>query len=87
LEDPTAGLEEWNDAEIWYDEYLERDNNASPDEIIRYTEILAKQDLLLKVKGYLKNMSIDTPMIGVYGAGTDILHYGLQNSKLPKKLF
>lgn len=34
-------LEEWAIAELWYDRYLERDNNASPDEIIRYTEILS----------------------------------------------
>lgn len=34
-------LEEWAIAEIWYDQYLERDEDASPDEIIRYTEILS----------------------------------------------
>ena len=34
-------LEEWAIAEQWYDEYLARDDNASPDEIIRYTEILS----------------------------------------------
>ena len=34
-------LEEWALAELWYDRYLERDDDASPDEIIRYTEILS----------------------------------------------
>ena len=47
-------LEEWKDAEIWYDEYLKRDDNASPDEIIRYTEILAKTGSVLKGERILK---------------------------------
>jgi|GEM_PF-258415 tetratricopeptide (TPR) repeat protein len=47
-------LEEWNDAEIWYDEYLKRDDNASPDEIIRYTEILAKTGSITKGEKILK---------------------------------
>lgn len=34
-------LEEWSTAELWYDRYLERDPDAVPDEIIRYTEILS----------------------------------------------
>ncbi|RMD51242.1 MAG: hypothetical protein D6830_00780, partial [Ignavibacteria bacterium] len=33
-------MEEWELAEEWYDKYLELDPNASPDEIIRYAEIL-----------------------------------------------
>ena len=41
-------LEEWQTAEEWYDKYLARDDNASPDEIIRYTEILAKTGSLIK---------------------------------------
>ncbi|MEW6195930.1 MAG: tetratricopeptide repeat protein [Bacteroidota bacterium] len=47
-------LEEWNNAEIWYDEYLKRDDNASPDEIIRYTEILAKTGSITKGEKILK---------------------------------
>jgi len=47
-------LEEWNTAEIWYDEYLKRDDNASPDEIIRYTEILAKTGSITKGERILK---------------------------------
>lgn len=47
-------LEEWNNAEIWYDEYLKRDDNASPDEIIRYTEILAKTGSISKGEKILK---------------------------------
>ena len=41
-------LEIWDLAEEWYDEYLARDDNASPDEIIRYTEILAKTGSIVK---------------------------------------
>ncbi len=47
-------LEEWRDAEYWYDEYLKRDDNASPDEIIRYTEILAKTGSITKGERILK---------------------------------
>ncbi len=47
-------LEEWSQAEIWYDEYLKRDDNASPDEIIRYTEILAKTGSIVKGEKILK---------------------------------
>jgi tetratricopeptide (TPR) repeat protein len=47
-------LEEWANAEIWYDEYLKRDDNASPDEIIRYTEILAKTGSITKGEKILK---------------------------------
>ncbi len=47
-------LEDWSNAEIWYDEYLNRDDNASPDEIIRYTEILAKTGSIIKGERILK---------------------------------
>lgn len=47
-------LEEWKLAEQWYDEYLKRDDNASPDEIIRYTEILAKNRSIVKGERILK---------------------------------
>ncbi|MEJ5350250.1 MAG: tetratricopeptide repeat protein [Melioribacteraceae bacterium] len=47
-------LEEWDNAELWYDEYLKRDDNASPDEIIRYTEILAKTGSITKGERILK---------------------------------
>ncbi|KAF0151173.1 MAG: tetratricopeptide TPR2 [Ignavibacteria bacterium] len=47
-------LEEWYDAEQWYDEYLKRDDNASPDEIIRYTIILAKTRSIVKGERILK---------------------------------
>jgi tetratricopeptide (TPR) repeat protein len=47
-------LEEWSDAESWYDQYLKRDDNASPDEIIRYTEILAKTGSIIKGERILK---------------------------------
>ncbi len=47
-------MEEWQNAEYWYDEYLKRDDNASPDEIIRYTEILAKTGSISKGEKILK---------------------------------
>lgn len=54
-------LEEWKNAEIWYDEYLKRDDNASPDEIIRYTEILAKTGSILKGEKILKKFTSRYP--------------------------
>ena len=50
-------LEEWKNAELWYDEYLKRDDNASPDEIIRYTEILAKTGSIVKGEKILKKFT------------------------------
>ena len=47
-------MEEWDKAEEWYDKYLERDQNASPDEIIRYTEILAKTGHIKKGERILR---------------------------------
>lgn len=47
-------MEVWDKAEQWYDEYLARDDNASPDEIIRYTEILAKTGSIVKGERILK---------------------------------
>lgn len=48
-------LEEWEKSEMWYDQYLMRDESASPDEIIRYTEILAKNGSIAKGERILKN--------------------------------
>lgn len=45
-------LEEWEKAEEWYDKYLARDKNASPDEIIRYTIILTETGHIYK--GWVK---------------------------------
>ena len=47
-------MEEWSKAEQWYDEYLNRDDNASADEIIRYSEILAKTGSIVKGERVLK---------------------------------
>jgi tetratricopeptide (TPR) repeat protein len=47
-------MEKWPDAEKWYDEYLARDDNASPDEIIRYTEILSHTGSTVKGERILK---------------------------------
>jgi len=46
-------LGEWSVAEQWYDEYLKREE-PSPDEVIRYTEILAKTNHLDKGEKILK---------------------------------
>ncbi|MFO7446136.1 MAG: tetratricopeptide repeat protein [Ignavibacteriaceae bacterium] len=46
-------LGEWPTAEVWYDEYLKREE-ASADEIIRYTEILAKNGHIKKGEPILK---------------------------------
>ncbi|HKB85256.1 MAG TPA: tetratricopeptide repeat protein, partial [Ignavibacteriaceae bacterium] len=46
-------LGEWVEAELWYDKYLSM-AQASPDEIIRYTEILAKNNHIAKGEPILK---------------------------------
>lgn len=46
-------LGEWNEAEIWYDIFLEKEF-ASADEMLRYTEILAKNNHIKKGESYLK---------------------------------
>lgn len=46
--------EEWNIAESWYDQYLERDDNASPDEIIRFSIILTETKNYTKGERILK---------------------------------
>ncbi|WP_337865031.1 tetratricopeptide repeat protein [Ignavibacterium sp.] len=46
-------LGEWTEAEIWYDLYLEK-KEASADEMLRYTEILAKNNHIQKGESYLK---------------------------------
>jgi tetratricopeptide (TPR) repeat protein len=49
-------LGEWKEAEIWYDEYLKR-AEASSDEVLRYTEVLAKNNQLKKGETILKEYS------------------------------
>ncbi|MFO7526934.1 MAG: tetratricopeptide repeat protein, partial [Ignavibacteriaceae bacterium] len=46
-------LGEWKEAEIWYDEYLKR-AEPSTDDVLRYTEILAKNNQLTKGEQILK---------------------------------
>lgn len=64
-------MEEWILAEEWYDKYLERDDNASPDEIIRYTEILAKNGHIKKgeiiLKKYVDRYPEDWRLLSRYG--------------------
>ncbi len=47
-------MEKWSLAEHWYDEYLKRDKNASPDEIIRFSIILQKTGHIKKGERILK---------------------------------
>ncbi len=54
-------LEEWSLAEEWYDKYLARDDNASPDEIIRYCVILAKTGSYVKGERITKKYTIRYP--------------------------
>lgn len=64
-------LEQWIDAEEWYDKYLARDDNASPDEIIRYSEILAKNEHIKKgeiiLKKYVDRYPDDWRLWSKYG--------------------
>ena len=64
-------LEEWQNAEDWYDKYLARDDDASPDEIIRYTEILAKNNHIKKgeiiLKKYVDRYPTDWRLWSRYG--------------------
>lgn len=53
-------LGEWNEAEIWYDLYLEKEF-ASSDEIIRYSEILSKNNHIKKGEPILKTYTEKFP--------------------------
>ena len=53
-------LGEWKEAEVWYDIYLEKEE-ASADEILRYTEILAKTNHISKGELILKTYTEKYP--------------------------
>ncbi len=80
-------MEEWNLAEKWYDEYLKRDPNASPDEIIRYTEILTMTKHILKgwkiLKKWVEKHPDDWRLWSRYG----YFSLWLGKYKLAKKAF
>jgi tetratricopeptide (TPR) repeat protein len=63
-------LGNWSEAEIWYDLYLEK-ATASSDEIIRYSEILAKNGHISKgepiLKSYTENFPDDHRLFSRYG--------------------
>ncbi len=63
-------LGNWNEAEIWYDIYLEKET-ASSDEIIRYSEILAKNNHISKgepiLRSYTEHFSDDHRLWSRYG--------------------
>ncbi|MCX8105666.1 MAG: tetratricopeptide repeat protein [Ignavibacterium album] len=79
-------LGEWSEAEIWYDLYLEKEE-ASADEILRYTEILAKNNHIQKGEAYLKKyiekFSDDHRLWSRYG----YFLYWLGKLKLSEKAF
>lgn len=53
-------LGDWKEAETWYDIYLEK-QEASADEILRYTEILAKNNNISKGEPILKSFTEKYP--------------------------
>jgi len=53
-------LGQWDVAEVWYDRYLAR-AHASPDEVIRYSEILAKNNHIAKGWPILKRYTEEYP--------------------------
>jgi Flp pilus assembly protein TadD len=61
---------DWKSAELWYDEYLLREE-ASSDEILRYTEILAKNNHIKKgepiLKSYVEKFPDDQRLWSRYG--------------------
>ncbi len=63
-------LGEWQKAEDWYDEYLKREE-ASADEIIRYSEILAKNNHISKgepiLRSYVEKYPSDHRLWSRYG--------------------
>ncbi|MCF8412167.1 MAG: tetratricopeptide repeat protein [Melioribacteraceae bacterium] len=54
-------LEEWEDSELWYDRYLAMDEDASPDEIIRYTNVLAELKHVTKGERVLRKYTVKHP--------------------------
>lgn len=63
-------LGNWKEAENWYDEYLKKEK-ASTDEIIRYSEILAKNNHINKgwlvLKKYVEKYPNDHRLLSKYG--------------------
>lgn len=79
-------LGEWSEAEIWYDLYLEKEE-ASADEMLRYTEILAKNNHIQKgepyLKKYVERYSDDHRLWSRYG----FFLYWLGKTKLSENAF
>ncbi|MBU2492416.1 MAG: tetratricopeptide repeat protein [Bacteroidetes bacterium] len=80
-------MEEWLTAEEWYDKYLARDDNASPDEVIRYTVILTYTKHIKKgeiiLKKYVERYPEDWRLWSRYGYFT----MWLGNYKTAQKAF
>ncbi len=79
-------LGEWQEAEIWYDIYLEKEE-ASADEMLRYTEILAKNNHILKGEPYLKNYVEKYPDDHRLWSRYGYFLYWLGKSKLAENAF
>jgi len=79
-------LGEWSEAEIWYDLYLEKEE-ASADEMLRYTEILAKNNHIQKGEPYLKNFVEKYPDDHRLWSRYGYFLYWLGKTKLSEKAF
>jgi len=64
-------MEEWTKAIQWYDGYLQRDQNASVENILLYTSILAKSGEIIKgesiLKKYVEKFFEDSRLWSRYG--------------------
>jgi tetratricopeptide (TPR) repeat protein len=54
-------LEKYPESEEWYDEYLKRNDAASPDDILRYAEVLSRTRHIEKGERILKKYTIRYP--------------------------
>src|SRR3989339_482592 len=80
-------MEIWDKAEQWYDEYLMRDDNASPDEIIRYSIILAKTGSIVKGERILKKYTTRYPQDWRLWSGYGYFTLWLGKNQIAKKAF
>ncbi len=74
------------EAEKWYDEYIKRDI-LSADELIRYTEILAKNNHISKGEPLLKNYTEKYPKITGCGQDMVTLQCGSVRKEIAIKAF
>ncbi|MBU2493987.1 MAG: hypothetical protein KJ571_15280 [Bacteroidetes bacterium] len=53
IADSYVELENYTLAEKWYDEYLKREHNSTPEEILKYSEVFAKNNSIVKGENLL----------------------------------